>query len=98
MFIYRHAEPSHEVGTDSHQLSPVTDLSHYTEFAFPHFCRGHLRCHKYSTVFAVAISPYLFDVHLEAAQGLSLVTGAQEVIPSRISPQPKLDRSWGVIP
>lgn len=25
MFIYRHAEPSHGMGTDSYQLSPVTD-------------------------------------------------------------------------
>lgn len=98
MFIYRHAEPSHVVGTDSYQLSPVTDLSHYTAFAFPHFCRGHLRCHKYSTVFAVDASPYPFNVHLAAAQRLSLVTGAQEMKPSRISPQPKHDRSWGVIP
>lgn len=98
MFIYRHAEPSHEVGTDSYQLSPVTNLSHYTAFAFPHLSRGHLRCHKYSTVLAVAISPYPFDMHLVAAQGLSLVTGAQEIIPSRISPQPKLDGSWGIVP
>ena len=98
MFIYRHAEPSHVVGTDSYQLSPVTDLSHYPAFAFPHFCRGHLRCHKYSTVFAVAASPYPFCVHLAAAQRLSLVTGAQEMKPSGISPQPKRHRSWGVIP